>query len=502
MKTAKPKSLPTPLTLLMLAIILGAIATWLLPAGQYSKLSVENKKAFVITSTSGSVNLPFTQKTLDSLSIKIALQKFSNGDIRKPISVPGTYQKQKANPQGIIAILQAPVKGILDSIDISLFILLIGGFMAVFNKTGAMFKGVKYLAQQMKGKERLLIVILVFVFSFFGGSYGMDVESIVFYPVLVPLFMAEDYDVMVPLAIVFGGTCVGFIASFTNPFSTIIASNAAGINWIDGLYERILFFVIATSLLAWYILRYAAKVKKDRTASIVYKVDGITQSPFEIEVHTEGTREKLSAKSKLLLFIFVSTFITMIAGIVFLNWWTTEMSTLFFGSAILVGFIHRIGEKIFVTEFIKGAASLLSVALIIGMARGVTIILNDGLVGDSILFYASNVVQHFQPGIFIILVMIFYFFFAILVSSSSGMAVLTMPIIGALAIIVNIPGREIVNAYLFGIGIMFLISPTGSAFPALLMVKVSYKAWLKFITPLIIALLILSAIFLIIGIHL
>ena len=97
--------------------------------------------------------------------------------------------------------------------------------------------------------------------------------------------------------------------------------------------------------------------------------------------------------------------------------------------------------------------------------------------------------------------MIFYFFFAILVSSSSGMAVLTMPIIGALAIIVNIPGREIVNAYLYGIGIMFLISPTGSVFPALLMVKVSYKAWLKFITPLIIALLILSAVFLLTGIH-
>lgn len=364
-----------------------------------------------------------------------------------------------------------------------------------------MFKGVKYLAQQMKGKERKLIVILVFIFSFFGGSYGMDVESIVFYPVLVPLFMAEDYDVMVPLAIVFGGTCVGTVASFSNPFSTIIASNAAGINWTDGFGERLVFFVIATSLLAWYILRYAAKVKKGRTASIVYKIDGLTKSPFEIEVHTEGDLVKLAAKTKLLLLVFVLTFISMIGGIIFLNWWTTEMSALFFGSTILVGIIDRIDEKTFVNEFIKGAESLLSVALIVGLARGVTIVLNDGFVGDSILFYASTVVQHFPPAVFIILVMIFYFFFAILVSSSSGMAVLTMPIIGALAIIVNIPGREIVNAYLYGIGIMFLISPTGSVFPALLMVKVSYKAWLKFITPLIIALLILSAIFLLIGIH-
>ncbi len=501
MKIIKLKSLPTPLTLMMVAIILAAITTWLLPAGQYSKLSADNNNAFVMSSTSGTVSLPFTQHTLDSLSIKIALQKFINGDIRKPISVPDTYQKLKSRPQGIVQILEAPVKGISDSIDIVLFILFIGGFMSVFNKTGAMFKGVKYLAQRMKGKERLLIVILVFIFSFLGGSYGMDVESIVFYPVLVPLFIAAAYDVMVPLAIVFGGAAVGFIASFTNPFSAIIASNAAGINWIDGLYERLLFFVISTTLLAWYILRYAARVKKDPTNSIVYKTDGITKSPFEMHVDAGEALVTLSAKTKLLLLIFMLTFTSMIVGIVFFGWWTTEMSALFFGSTILVGIIDRMKEKTFVTEFVKGAENLLSVALIVGLARGVTIVLNDGLVGDSILFYASNLVQHFSPGIFILLLLLFYFFFAILVSSSSGMAVLTMPIIGALAIIMNIPGREIVNSYLFGIGIMFLISPTGSVFPALLMVQVSYKAWLKFITPFIIVLFILSAIFLLTGIR-
>jgi len=500
MKIINLKSLPAPLTLMMLAIILAAITTWLLPAGQYSKLSVENNKSFAMSSISGTVSLPFTQHTLDSLSIKIALQKFINGDIRKPISVPNTYQKLKSRPQGIVQILEAPVKGIIDSIDIVLFILFIGGFMSVFNKTGSMFKGVKYLAQRMKGKERMLIVILVSIFSFLGGSYGMDVEAIVFYPVLVPLFIAAAYDVMVPLAIVFGGTCVGFIASFTNPFSAIIASNAAGINWIDGLYERLLFFVISTTLLAWYILRYAAKVKKDPTNSIVYKTDGITKSPFEMHVDAGEAMVKLSTKTKVLLLIFVLTFTSMIIGIVFFSWWTTEMSALFFGSAILVGIIGRIKEKTFVTEFVKGAENLLSVALIVGLARGVTVVLNDGLVGDSILFYASNMVQHFPSGIFILLLLLFYFFFAILISSSSGMAVLTMPIIGALAIIMNIPGREIVNSYLFGIGIMFLISPTGSVFPALLMVQVSYKAWLKFITPFIVVLFILSAIFLLIGI--
>ncbi len=501
MKMRNPKSLPTPLTLIMLVIIIAAVSTWLLPAGQYSKLAAQDK-TFVITSASTTTKLPFTQHTLDSLAIKIPLQKFSGGDIRKPISVPGTYQKQEPHPQGFVAILQAPVKGIIDSIDVILFILFIGGFMAVFTKTGALFEGVKFLAQRMKGKEKWLIVILVFIFSFFGGSYGMDVESIVFYPVLVPLFMEEDYDVMVPLAIVFGGAGIGYIASFSNPFSVIIASNAAGINWIDGLAIRLLFFVVSTSLFAWYVLRYAGKVKKNAAASLVYRMDNTTASPFPLQIEKQVAVSALPSKTILLLFIFMATFISMISGIVFLNWWTTEMSALFFGSAILVGLISRTGEKTFVTEFIKGAESLLAVGLIVGLARGVTIILNDGLIGDTILYYASGVVQHFPAIVFILLVMLFFFFFSIPVSSSSGMAVLTMPIIGALAIVVNIPGREIVNSYLYGMGIMFLISPTGSVFPALLMVKVSYKAWLKFITPVVIALLILSAVFLIIGINL
>ena len=498
----KKAKLPTPITLMMLVTILAAISTWLLPAGQYSKLSAGSDGTFLITSKSGSTVLPFTQQTLDSLSIKIQLEKFKNGDIRKPVSVPNTYQKEEQKPQGLIAIVQAPVKGIIDSIDIVLFILFIGGYMQVFHTTGALMSGIQYLAQRMKGRERLLIIILTSIFSFLGGSYGMDVESIVFYPVLVPLFIAVGYDLMVPLAVVFGGAAVGYIASFTNPFSTIIASNAAGINWLDGLYERLLYFVISTVILIVYILRYAAKVKKDPSASIVFKVDGVVNSPFAAAAENPGEKIKLGSKTKLLLLIFCLTFISMVGGIVFFNWWTIEMSALFLTAALLVGIINRMQEKLFISEVIKGMQGLLSVALIVGLARGVTIILNEGFISDSILFYASDLVQHFSPVFFIVLLLLFYFLFTTLISSSSGMAVLTMPIIAGLAVIVNAPGREVVNAYIFGMGVMFLVTPTGSVFPALTMIQVSYKAWLKFIMPMVMILLLLSALFLIVGIHL
>lgn len=498
---ANKKNLPAPITILMMVIVIAAISTWLLPAGQYNRLFADNNQFFLVTSPSGPSKLPFSQKTLDSLGIKIPIQKFISGDIRKPVSIPGSYQKMKRSPQGFIKILEAPIKGIIDSIDIALFILVIGGFMFVFNETGAIVKGIEYISYAMKGREPLLIIMLVFIFSFLRATYGMEEEALVFYPALVPLFLAAGYDLLVPLAVIFGGTSVGGIAAITNPFTVIIASNAAGVNWMDGLYERLLLWLFCTAAMMWYIVRYAAKVKKDPSASLVYKIDGTVKPTYSTSIRQHDRAPVLDIKTKCLLLIYLLTFMCMIIGIVFFNWWTIEMSALFLGSSILVAVITRMNEKKFVEEFVKGAENLLSVAFIIGVARGVTIVLNDGCVSDSILYYASSVVKHFSPVIFILGLLIFYLFFSLFISSSSGMAVLTMPVIGALAIIINIPGREIVNAYMYGMNLMFFLSPTSLLLPSLALVNVSYKTWARFISPILLALLFLSVLFLVFGIN-
>jgi len=445
----------------MVVIIIAAASTWLLPAGQYNKLSVQNGQSFTLTSPAGDLSLPLTQKTLDSLGIHISVQKFIDGDIRKPVSVPGTFQKLEKNGQGFIKILEAPIKGVYDSIDIIFFVLIIGGFMYVFNETGAMIKGIAWLSHTMKGRESLLIAILTTILSFFAASYGMGEEALVFYPILVPLFIAAGYDLLVPLAIIFGGTMVGGIPAFSNPFSTIIASNAAGINWTDGFTERLILWVLVTAIMIWYILRYARRVKKDPDRSLVLRIDGAVKPPYEVTFGPDTTAVKLEWKTKLLLFIYLATFLTMIGGVVFLKWWTLEMSTLFLSSSILIALITRINEKVFIREFINGAASLLNVALIIGIARGVTIVLNEGHVSDSVLYFTVNIVHGMPPALFIILLLVFYLLFSLFIQSTSGMAVLTMPIIGALAIIINVPGREIVNSYMYGMCIMSFLAPTG-----------------------------------------
>ncbi|GAB4091251.1 YfcC family protein [Flaviaesturariibacter terrae] len=510
--STKKRSFPTPLTILMIVIVLAAAATWLLPAGKYAALTY-GEGSFHISSpqqyrdSSGALrdtvterSLPATQRTLDSLGIRVPLASFEQGVIRKPVSVPGTYQRLAARPQGPVAVLLAPIKGIYDSIDIILFILIIGSFMYVFNESGALVRGLSALSYRMKGRESWLIIILTFLFSFGGASYGMAEEGFAFYVILVPLFLAAGYDLLVPVMVIFGGTQLGTLASFSNPFSTIIASNAAGVNWKDGLDERILMFLASTIVTIVYTVRYAQRVKKDPTKSWVYRIDGPVSAPFPTELPAAASAS-LSWRDRLLLTLFLGTFGVMIFGVVKLDWWLPEMTALFLASALLLGLILRLPEKKFVASFLKGAEELLSVAFIVGVARGVTIVLNDGAISDTILYGTSQGLGGLSPVLFILLMLSLYILFTLFISSSSGMAVLTMPIMGALGILAGVPGREMVNAYLFGMGIMGFLTPTGLILPSLALVNVSFKAWWKFIRVLLLWLLLLCIAFLLVGIY-
>ena len=496
------RKLPSPITILMGVIILAAIATWLIPAGKYDTLSYTDGTFFKYAIAQKDSVLPFTQQTLDNLKINISLDKFKSGVIRKPVSVPGSYRQIPASKQSLVQVLQAPIKGIYDSVEIIIFILFIGGFMQIFNGSGAMVKGLSALSYRMQGKEAWLIIVITFLFSFAGSSYGMAEEALVFYPVLVPIFLAAGYDLVVPVAVIFGGTQLGTLSSFTNPFSTIIASNAAGVNWADGLSERIIMFVLTTIITIWYIVKYANRIKKNPQASVVFKTDGAIASPYPALAVTDKATAPLDNKTKILLLLFLATFLMMIGGVVFLEWWLLEMTALFLTASILLAIVLRMKEIDFIKEFIKGAQGLLAVALIVGVARGVTVILNEGHISDSIIFYAANLVSTLPPALFIVMLLVLYMLFTLFISSTSGMAVLTMPIMGALAVLVNVPGREIVNAYLFGMGIMGFITPTGLILPSLALVNISIKAWWRFVYPLLLILFIVCALCLIVGIYL
>lgn len=494
------KKLPSPLTILLFVVIIAALATWLIPAGKYDTLKYkQSNQTFVLQKLDTTHQLSFTQNILDSLGIQIPIKKFSSGDIKKAVSVPGSYQRVSSSKKNVLDVLQAPLKGIADSFEIILFILIIGGFMHLFNESGAMISGLTVLSQKMNGKESWLIITLTFLFSLGGATFGMAEEGLVFYAIMVPLFIRAGYDLLVPVAVIFGGTQLGTLSSITNPFSTIIASDAAGVNWTDGIYQRLIIFIITTVLMIVYIVRYASKVKREPKSSLVYKIDGILP---EVPALPEGhDKTKISNKEMLLLIIFGLTFLVMIVGVTQWGWWLMEMSTLFFASSLLIGFVQRIKESLFIERFIKGAEGMLGVALIVGTARGVSIILTEGNIADTIIYNAANLTSDLPPMLFIVALLFVFIIFTLFIASSSGMAVLTMPIMGSFAMLMDIPGREIVNAYLYGMGIMGFITPTGLILPSLALVNVSIKTWLKFIAPFLWLLIAICIISLLIGIY-
>ena len=500
MDVKKYLAFPSPYTILMLVIVLAAMATWLLPSGNYNTLKYNgDTKEFVIKSEEGGENLPATQQTLNDLGITIKLEKLVNGDIYKPIAVPDTYVKKESNPQGFWSIIQAPIKGIYDAIDVILFVLILGGFIGVFNRSGAFDIGMQHLAQKLRGRESWLIIIVTSLMALGGTTFGLAEETIAFYPILVPVFLAAGYDVMVPLAVIYIGSGMGFMSSTTNPFATIIASDAAGVNWTSGLYSRVAMLVLSTGISIAWIMRYAKMVKLDPTKSILHGTNEGKSLSYPTAINSDEVSE-MDNKTRLLLALFGMTFVVMIYGVSRMGWWFLEMTTLFLVASVIIGFVQRMGEKNYIKSFIDGAKELLGVAFIIGIARGVAIVLDSGLVSDTILFYSANSVEGMSSMLFIVSLMFVFGGLSLFIPSSSGMAVLTMPIIGGLAEVAGVPREMIINSYLFGMGIMGLLTPAGLILPSLAMVDVNYDTWLKFIMPLVGILIVLSAISLSIGV--
>ncbi|WP_435139506.1 YfcC family protein [Formosa sp. A9] len=491
---------PTAQTVLLLIAIFVAVLTWVIPSGKYDRLQY-NSETNTFTQ-SGQINtndLPAIQETLEQLQIKIPIEKFTNGDIWKPIAIPNTYHKLQNNPQGIIAFLQSPIRGILESIDVILFVLIIGGFIGIMNFTGAFEAGISGLAKALKGREYVLIIVITTLIAIGGTTFGLAEETIAFYPILIPVFLAAKYDAMVALASIYIGSCMGTMASTVNPFSTIIASNAAGINWTSGLVSRCLVLGIGLIICLAYIINYAQKVKKDASKSIIFNQKEEIEQLFPIHINSATTA--LNAKFKFILCLFALCFVIMIYGVSRLDWWFLEMTTVFFVGALAIGLIAKIKESEFVDTFINGANDLLGVAFIIGIARGVTVLMEDGLISDTLLYYASSATAGMNKGVFINAMLYIYSALSFFIPSSSGMAVLTMPIMAPLADGIGIGRELVVNAYQFGMGLFAFINPTGLILASLAIVKIGFNKWLKFVIPLIIILLLFTMIVLTISVY-
>lgn len=481
---------PTAQTILFAIAGMVAILTWVVPAGEFDNLSYnDSENTFERINSEGSISLPATEETLESLHIKIPLEKFTNGDIYKPISIPNTYRHLESQPQGFAAFVQSPIRGIIEAADIIFLVLIIGGLIGIMNKTGAFDAGISWLARTLEGKEYILIILVTTLIAAGGTTFGLAEETMAFFPILIPVFIAAKYDEMVGLACIFLGSAIGSMCSTVNPFSVIIASDAAGINWTTGFWGRVIMLTVCLAITIIYILRYANKVKQDPTKSLIYedKQNGSTNHFKELD-HSL----KLTTRLKLIILVFSLSFVIMIVGVSLLDWWFVEMTATFLVAAVCIGFIAKMKENDFVDSFSKGAAELLSVAFIIGIARGVSVLMDDGLISDTMLYYASSVTEGMNKGVFTNVMLFIYAGLSFFIPSSSGMAVLTMPIMSPLADTVNVGREVIVNCYQYGMGLFYLVNPTGLILASLAIIKVGFDKWLKFIMPLFIILILVT----------
>jgi len=335
----------------------------------------------------------------------------------------------------------------------------LGGFLGVINATGAIDTGIRSVMQHLEGREIWMIPILMTLFALGGTTYGMAEETLAFYGILIPIVIAAGYDAVTGVAVILIGAGVGVLGSTINPFATVIASNAASIPFTDGMLLRLVLLVGGLVICAAYVMRYAKRVKADPSRSVVAKQRDAHRKIF-LQGHDDLDDVKLSLTQKLVLSIFALTFVVMIWGVSSQGWWMDKMGALFLGAAIVAGLVARLGEKKLTGSFVDGARDLLGVALVVGLARGIVVIMEQGMIADTILHSAELRLADMSELGFINLMFWIETGMSFLVPSSSGLAVLSMPILAPLADFANVSRDLVVTAYQSANGLVNLINPT------------------------------------------
>lgn len=472
-------TLPSAYTILFGLIVITALATWVVPAGRYA---------------------------LD--------------DAGSPI--PGTYEEVDSSPSKVVTdSLKAPINGLygiedpatgnvgftnegslFGAIDVALFILVIGGFIALTMRTGAIQAGIALLVRKLRGHERWMIPILMTVFAIGGTTFGMAEESLAFYVLIVTVMIAAGYDALTGAAVILLGAGVGVLGSTVNPFATGIASDFADTTLSDGLALRLVLLVGGLVLGIGFVLRYAEKVRKDPTASAVYALKAENEAHFKATADDSGDIA-ITGRHKLILAVFGLAFVVMIYGVIpwedlgigvpTLWWWFPEMTASFLLFAIIIGLIGGLGEGELTSTFVDGARDLLGVALIIGIARGITVIMNNGQITDTVLHWAEEALGDVGEGGFAIVMYALFLPLSFLIPSSSGLATVAMPIMAPLADFAGADRSLVVTAYQSASGLLNLVTPTSAVvMGGLAIARVPYGTYIRWVWPLVALLAVMS----------
>ena len=426
------------------------------------------------------------------------------------------------NPAKLSDLVMAPINGLNEAIDIAIFVLLIGGFLGVTSKTGALDAGIGSVVQKLKGKELILIPVLMFLFSLGGTSFGMAEETIAFTALVTTTMLVAGFDPIVSVATLILGAGSGVLGSTVNPFlvsTSIGALNGVGIqvNQAIVIGTGIALWLSSLSISIYFVMKYAKKVHKDKLATLLSDVEmNEAKAAFLGNKASEEVVE-FTKKRKIVLGLFAFTFIIMVAGVIpweefgitifastdFLtgsalgSWWFSELGMWFVIMAIVIGLVYKMKEKEIVGAFMDGAAEMVGVALVIGVSKGISVMMNTTGLDNHVLNAASSVLSGMSPIVFTIVAFLIYMVLSFFIPSTSGLAGLSMPIFGPLAVSLGFSPEVIISIFSAGSGLVNFITPTsGVIMGTLAIAKVDYSTWVKFVGKVLVAIFISSSIIL------
>ena len=432
---------PHVFALLFALIVIMSVLTYVIPAGEYERETTDDGRTVV---------------------------------------VDGTYHAVESNPTDFLGIFEAVHKGMEQSAGIIFFIFIVGGAFGIVNATRAIEVGLSTVAKKMSGRELLIIPAVMTLFALGGATFGMAEETIPFILILVPLALKLGFDSMVGVAMVLVGVYAGFTAAFLNPFTVGVAQGIAELPLFSGMGFRMIVWVVFLLITVVYVMIYARKVKKNPELSIMYKFD-------QKRIFGEQAKEQtLNNRQLLIISVLGLTIIGLALGVMFFDWYITEIAGLFLLMGIIIGFIGKLRVNEIAEAFVRGSGELIVGALVVGFAYGIIVVLEESLTIDTILYSISNVVSQLPTSLTAIGMYITQNLINFIVTSGSGQAALTMPIMTPLADLTGVSRQTAVLAFQLGDGITNILTPTGSVLMAsLALAKISWVKWVRWVIPLI-----------------
>ncbi|MBL7472939.1 YfcC family protein [Robertkochia sediminum] len=443
------KKFPDTITIILSISIIFILLTWIVPAGEYARETVNNVEVVVADS----------------------------------------YEKVPANPQGLGDLLMAPIKGMTSAAFVIAFIFIVGGAFSIVNKTGAINAGIFRIIEMSKSRpatKKFIVPGVTALFSLAGATFGMSEEILVFILITIPLARALHYDAIVAAAIPVIGTGVGFAGAITNPFTIGIAQTIAEVPLFSGMGYRFVVWIVLTTIACIALQRYASRIDKDPTKSPMYRLGSVLDKEQD-----EPEIPELNTRRKLILLAFLAAIIALVVGVNSFDWYINEIAALFLGLAVVSAVIYKLNIDIAIKEFTQGAKDMMTAALVIALSKGLLVISEDGKIIDTLLHTVAVLAGDSNQVISSQLMFVFQCTLNFFIPSGSGQAALTMPIMAPLSDLLGISRQVAVLAFQMGDGLTNMIVPTsGVTMGVLSIAGIPYDKWFKWALPYLVILFI------------